>query len=86
MTVYNYKKFKIYYNILPDKTKKKLYSADGYILCSPGQESTDLNQRFHTEYTTRDGVQKEIKRLIENYIDFEWKEFYEIHGKDQIKN
>lgn len=86
MTVYNYKKFKIHYNIQGDKTKKNLYTADGYVLCSPDQEDTDLKQCFHTEYTTREGVQKEIKRLIENYIDFEWKEFYEMHGKEQRKN
>lgn len=81
MTEYDYKNFKIHYNICSDKSKKNLYIADGYI-SNPSEHTDSASaKRFHTEYTTKTGVQSEIKKLIENYIDFEWKEFYEMHGK-----
>mgnify|MGYP000090025035 CR=1 FL=1 len=80
MTEYNYKNFKIFYNIESD-TNKNLYTADGYVTCSLDETQSLLSRKFHTEDTTRTGAQHEIRRLIENYIDFEWSEFYEVHGK-----
>ncbi|CDZ76099.1 hypothetical protein BN59_00363 [Legionella massiliensis] len=81
MTEYDYKSFKIHYEIHPDKTKKNLYTADGYICCTLDQGVPVLPRQFHTEYITRDGVQKEIRKLIENYIDFEWQEFHDMQGE-----
>lgn len=82
MTEYEYRKFKIHYNIKTDKTKRNLYAADGYISNPANANSSISERKFHTEYTTKAGVKNEIKKLIENYIDFEWQEFYEIHGKN----
>jgi hypothetical protein len=82
MIEYNYKRFKIHYDITADKTKKDLYAADGYVSDPYGRNKALTEKRFHTEYVTKAGVKDEIKKLIENYIDFEWQEFYEIHGKD----
>lgn len=83
MIEYNYKNFKIFYNIELDKTQNNLYIADGYVTCSIDKKKSILPRKFHTEYTTKTGVQNEIKKLIEHYIDFEWQEFYEMHGKKQ---
>ncbi|MBA2655395.1 MAG: hypothetical protein H0U70_00215 [Tatlockia sp.] len=80
MPEYSYKNFKIHYKIHQDKTKKNLYAADGYISSLTDNKNSCAPRKFHTEYTTRAGVQNEIKRLMENYIDFEWQEYYEIHG------
>ncbi len=41
-----------------------------------------MPRKFHTEFTTKSGVRDSIKKLMENYIDFEWQEYYEIHGKN----
>lgn len=82
MTEYDYKKFKIHYNIQSDKTKKNLYTADGYISNPQDSNCSCASRKFHTEFFTKAGVQNEIKKLMENYIDFEWQEYYEIHGND----
>jgi hypothetical protein len=82
MTEYDYKKFKIHYNIQSDKTKKNLYAADGYISNPLDSNCSCTARKFHTEYGTKSGVKNEIKKLIENYIDFEWQEYFEIHGKN----
>ncbi|KTC88138.1 MULTISPECIES: hypothetical protein [Legionella] len=83
MIEYNYKNFKIYYDIELDKKSTKLYTADGYIFTSVDKKNPVLARRFHTEHTSKRGVTTAIKRLIENYIDFEWEEFYEVHGKEK---
>lgn len=84
MVEYNYKNFKIFYNVELDKRNKN-YTADGYVTCSlkraKNRAKAILSRKFHTEDTTKTGVQHQIKRLIEGYIDFEWQEFYEMHGK-----
>ena len=76
MIEYSYKGFQISYEI--NLSKDHLYKADGKAIkqdkkigCSP--------QKFHTEALTEAGAKAEIKKLIENYVDFEWKEFYEMH-------
>ncbi|KTD36563.1 hypothetical protein Lnau_1547 [Legionella nautarum] len=83
MIEYNYKNFQVHYDIELDKKSTKLYRADGYIVNSLDKKNPVLARKFHTEHRTKKGVVAEIKRLIENYIDFEWKEFYEVHGKEK---
>jgi hypothetical protein len=80
MSEYDYKNFKIFYNVELDKTNKKLYTADGYVVFALDTVVPNLSTKFHTEYTTENGVRNEIKKLIENYVDFEWQKFYEVHG------
>lgn len=79
MTEYNYKDFKISFNVELDKRKNNLYIADGYI-CPLNDTNPSLHRKFHTEHSNKAAAKTEIKKLIENYIDFEWQEFYEIHG------
>lgn len=83
MIGYNYKNFQIYYHIELDKRSTRLYTADGYIVNSLDKKNPMLARRFHTEHSSKRGAVTEIKRLIENYIDFEWEEFYEVHGKEK---
>lgn len=78
MAEYAYKGFKIYYEVTPSKTVQGLYQATGYVMCSVHEQAPTLSQKFQTEYPTKIGVRKEIKKLIETYIDFEWKEFLEM--------
>lgn len=76
MKEYSYKGFKVVYNVQKAKSSTNLYSANGRAVCSlTGGEPTLLN-KFHTEHPTRVGAENEIKKLLENYIDFEWQEFY----------
>lgn len=81
MTEYKYRQFKIHYNVRTDKTQN-LYTADGYISNPSGSAPY---RKFHTEYTSKAGVQAEIKKLIEKYIDFEWREFYEMNEEAAVK-
>lgn len=74
MTEYVHKGFKISYAIKP--LENGLYQAHGYVVCQVDEDGgPSLTQKFRTEYPTKHGVEKEIKKIIEKYIDFEWKEF-----------
>lgn len=78
MAEYLYKGFKVSYNIKPIKNQTKLYEAEGYVACCT-QTDISCKKRFHTESTSMQSVASEIKKLLENYIDFEWQKFHEIH-------
>lgn len=80
MVEYLYKGFKVSYNIKPIKNQTKLYEAEGYVARLADPEPVQ-RKRFHTESTSMQGVTAEIKKLLENYIDFEWREFHEIHDQ-----
>lgn len=71
---YNYKGFKISYTI-QEMEKSKCYRAEGEVLCYVNNCEPNLTQKFITEFPTKAGAKKEIKKLIENYIDFEWQKF-----------
>lgn len=80
MAQYIYKGFKVFYDIKPVSGSTNLYKADGYVVCCLDKKGLTPPQKFHTEYRTKTEVQNEIRRLLENYVDFEWKEFHEMHG------
>lgn len=84
MVQYLYKGFKVFYRVKPLESDSKLYQADGHVICDVDQKDSPLCQKFHTEYPTLMGVENEIKKLLENYIDFEWLEFKEM-DTDEIK-
>ncbi|MCP0914955.1 MULTISPECIES: hypothetical protein [Legionella] len=80
MTDYIYKGFKISYKIVATEVDKNLYKADGsvtYLLNRGPKTYTPV--KFHTEYETYNGAEYEIKKLLENYVDFELKSFYEMN-------
>ena len=75
---YIYKGFKISYQILTSELEKNTYRADGslnYLLTVP---KSFTPKKFHTEYNTHAGAEHEIKKLLENYVDFELKSFYDM--------
>jgi len=77
MIEYIYKGFKISYNVTPTNLEKKTFNANGsatYLLNAP----KFAQQKFHTEDNTQDGAEHEIKKLLENYVNFELKNFYDM--------
>lgn len=80
MPQYLYKNFKVIYTVKEAKGKDKLYEADGHVVCySNGESKPALSKKFHTEYPGFSGAQCEIRKLLEDYIDFEWKAFNHIY-------
>ena len=76
MIEYIYKGFKISYQIHATPLDHNIYKADGsvaYLLNIPKSFSP---KKFHTEFSTHLGAEHEIKKLLENYVDFELKNFY----------
>lgn len=84
MIEYIYKGFKISYNIVPAEIEKNTYKADGTAIYLFNKLTSCTPKKFHTEYVTRAGTEHEIKRLLENYVDFELKNFYDMQ-KDKGK-
>lgn len=78
MTTYIYKGFKVVYEIEQANKEGTLFKADAYVIPKDDCNNLDMSTRFHTEFPTKDGVQQEIKKLLENYIDFEWKKLNEM--------
>ncbi|KTD24540.1 MULTISPECIES: hypothetical protein [Legionella] len=76
MAEYNYRGFRISYKI--NVSKDNLYKADGKVI-KQGKGGSRVAQKFHTEHYTESGAKKEIKKLIKNYVDFEWQEFHSMH-------
>jgi len=74
MTGYTYKGFNVHYDIKPLEKNNNFYKADGYITCQLDEDSPSMLKKFHTEYPTKNGARNEIMKLVEAYIDFEWKE------------
>jgi hypothetical protein len=78
MAEYTYKGFKIFYNIERVNSATKLYKANGYVKCFIDNTSPVVSQKFYTEHPTQAGVKNGIRKMLEEYIDFEWQEFQEM--------
>lgn len=79
MVEYSYRGFIITYEVdSTDNKENKLYRANGKAVKSEEGKNCVV-QKFHTEHPTENGAKKAIKKLIEDYVDFEWKEYYEMH-------
>lgn len=78
MTEYIYRGFKISYKIVPTDADKSLYKADGTVIYLLNHPRSFVPVKFHTEYETYAGAEYEIKKMLENYVDFELKSFYEM--------
>ncbi|MFW2534951.1 hypothetical protein [Legionella sp. 29fVS95] len=77
MTEYTSKGFRVCYDIKP--TESNLYHAEGEVFFYTKDSSNPcLLQKFHTEHPTKIGAKTEIKRLIDDYINFEWKKHLEM--------
>lgn len=84
---YIYKGFKLSYQVSqlnssasPDESI--LYEAHGnavYLLSTPKKWFSQTH--FHTDKESHHAAEHEIKRLLENYVDFELKNFYAMQEK-----
>ncbi|MFA5959505.1 MAG: hypothetical protein WC785_03220 [Tatlockia sp.] len=77
MAEYSYRGFNITYQV--DSKDHRLYKANGKAIKSEEKTTPNNARKFHTEHPTENGAKKAIKKLIEDYVDFEWKEYYEMH-------
>ncbi|WP_133129890.1 hypothetical protein [Legionella yabuuchiae] len=75
MTEYIYKGFKISYKIIAISQEE--YKAHGTATYLLRKGKKFLPVKFHTELDSYDGTEHEIKALLENYVDFELKNYYE---------
>ncbi len=84
MIEYTYREFKIQYDIKPEKKDINLYRAYGYAQCLKNKKNTGPKINFTTEFPTIEGAQEEIKKIIKDYIDFEWDQFNKIKNEFSI--
>lgn len=85
MIEYIYKGFKLSYKIEDLTAENTTYKADGaltYLLNTP---DTFKPKKFHTEYETHSGAEYEIKKMLENYVDCELKNFYETQRENESR-
>ena len=73
MSQYDYKEFKVIYDISYSK-QLNLYEAHGSVHLNK-KNIPAFSQEFSTEDSSPLGAEKGIKRLMEQYIDFEWVQF-----------
>lgn len=78
MIEYIYRGFKISYKIVPVEYKINTYQADGAAVYLLNRPKSLTPKKFYTEYETLTGAEHEIKKLLENYVDFELKNFYDM--------
>ena len=78
MIEYIYRGFKISYKIEPVRHEENLYQAAGHATYLLNIPKSFVPARFHTEYDTHAAVEHEIRTLVENYVDFELKNFYDV--------
>jgi hypothetical protein len=87
MIEYIYKGFKLSYQVSELSASASfdgsiLYEAHGnavYLLSTPKKWFSQTH--FHTDNESHQGAEHEIKRLLENYVDFELKNFYTMQEK-----
>ena len=78
MIEYIYKGFKISYKVVPMDFNKNTYKAEGSVTYLLNMPKSFAPQKFYTELATYTGTEHEIKKLLENYVDFELKNFYDM--------
>lgn len=89
MIEYIYKGFKLSYKVSEVRASAEnpgaelaSYEAHGnavYLLSTPKKWFSQTH--FHTDNDSHHGAEHEIKRLLENYVDFELKNFYAMQEK-----
>ena len=77
MPQYIYKSFEIVYEV--QQLNANEYEGRGTLSYKNERASPLLPQQFRTICQTAAGAEKKIKKLMEDYIDFEWDEFIEMH-------
>ena len=85
MIEYIYKGFIISYKILSAEFENNIFQADGSVTYLLNRPKSFVPQKFYTEFATHVGAEHEIKKLLENYVDFELKNFYDMK-KERAEN
>jgi len=80
MTEYVYKGFKVYYEVALVEESNS-YGACGHVVSFLDKDGLCLTEKFQTVSTKKDEAQREIKKLIEDYIDFEYEQFLKIDNE-----
>lgn len=80
MAEYIYKGFKVHYDIEKTEITGGLFQAQGYVICDSDTDGPTLTQKFQTESSLKSDVEHEIKKIINHYIDFEWKQYLKMRG------
>ena len=78
MIEYIYKGFKLSYKITDLAPENTTYKADGALTYLLNIPDTFAPKKFQTEYETHSGAEHEIKKILENYVDVELKNFYDL--------
>jgi len=78
MIEYIYKGFKLSYRISDLVSENTSYKADGALLYLLNTPNTFAPKKFQTEDETHSGAEHEIKKILENYVDCELKNFYDM--------
>lgn len=78
MTEYIYKGFKLSYSIAKIEQDSELsrHKADGHAIYLLNQPDAFDPVKFHTESESAEGAEYEIRKLLENYVNFELKNYY----------
>lgn len=86
MIEYIYRGFKLSYKIELAKHDKTGYTAAGFATYLLNVPKSFVPAKFHTEYDTHTSAEHEIKKMLENYVDFELKNFYEMKKENMVSN
>lgn len=78
MIEYIFKGFKMSYKIVAAEFEKNTYKAEGSVSYLLNMPKSFMPKKFHTEYITQAGAEYEIKKLLEDYVNFELKNFYDM--------
>jgi len=78
VTDYIYRGFKISYIIATTDVEKNIFKADGSVTYLLAHPNSFIPVKFHTEHDSYSGAEHEIKKLLENYVNFELKSFYDM--------
>lgn len=78
MIEYIYRGFKLSYKIDSAHHENKLYKATGHATCLLDNPASCTPARFQTEYNSHDSTEHEIRSMLENYVNFELKNYFEM--------
>lgn len=74
MIEYSYRGFNLAYEVRC--LGRDLYKAKGKVEKEEIKQRRGAAKNFYTEFPTKIGAEQEIKKLLEDYVNFEWMEFY----------
>lgn len=73
---YIYKGFMISYKVLPAAFEENTFLASGSVTYLLNRPKNIASKSIHTKYSTYQGAEHEIKKLLENHVNGELSSFY----------